>query len=92
MIYSAPGTEGSKVKVLAEYGNFIGGKFQAPIEGEYADNVTPVTGKPFTRYAQSTEADVEAALDAAHKATSESLDDGLENRCPVGQRREGFSV
>src|SRR5450756_9173 len=68
MIYSAPGTEGSKVEVLAEYGNFIGGQFQAPIDGEYADNPTPVTGKPFTRYALSTEADVEAALDAAHSA------------------------
>src|SRR5450759_1193986 len=68
MIYSAPGTEGSKVEVLAEYGNFIGGQFQAPIDGEYADNPTPVTGKPFTRYALSTEADVEPALDAAHGA------------------------
>jgi len=68
MIYSAPGTEGSKVGVLAEYGNFIGGEFQAPIDGEYADNPTPVTGKPFTRYALSTEADVESALDAAHGA------------------------
>ena len=68
MLYPAPGTEGSKVEVLPEYGNFIGGKFVAPIEGEYADNPTPVTGKPFTKYAQSTEADVEAALDAAHAA------------------------
>ena len=42
MIYSAPGTEGSKVEVLAEYGNFIGGEFRAPIDGEYADNPTPV--------------------------------------------------
>ena len=47
MLYPAPGTEGSKVEVLGEYGNFIGGKFVAPIEGEYADNPTPVTGKPF---------------------------------------------
>ena len=68
MLFPTPGTEGSKVQVLPEYGNFIGGEFKAPIEGEYADNRTPVTGKVFTKYAQSTEADVETALDAAHAA------------------------
>ena len=68
MLYPAPGTEGSKVEVAKEYGNFIGGEFKPPVDGQYADNPTPVTGKAFTKSAQSTEADVEAALDAAHKA------------------------
>ena len=83
MIYSAPGTEGSKVEVLAEYGNFIGGEFRAPIDGEYADNPTPVTGKPFTRYALSTEADVEAALDAAHSAAPAWGESSLAQRAIV---------
>ena len=83
MIYPAPGTEGSKVEVLAEYGNFIGGQFRAPIDGEYADNPTPVTGKPFTRSALSTEADVEAALDAAHSAAPAWGESSLAQRAIV---------
>jgi len=43
----------------------------------------PVTGKPFTRYAQSTEADVEAALDAAHKAAPAWGESSLAQRAIV---------
>jgi aldehyde dehydrogenase len=39
-----------------------------PVQGRYAENVTPVTGMPFTRVAQSTSEDIELALDAAHAA------------------------
>lgn len=51
-----------------KYGNFIGGEWVAPVGGDYFDNLSPVDGKPFTRVARSTEADIELALDAAHKA------------------------
>ncbi len=50
------------------YGNFIGGKWVAPVRGEYFDNISPIDGKPFTQAARSTKEDVELALDAAHAA------------------------
>jgi len=50
------------------YGNFIGGKFVAPVKGEYFDNVSPVDGKVFTQAARSTQEDIDLALDAAHEA------------------------
>ena len=68
MLYPAPGTEGSKVQVAAQYGNWINGRDVAPLKGQYADNPTPVTGKAFTQFAQSTPEDIETALDAAHAA------------------------
>ncbi|MDD2795364.1 aldehyde dehydrogenase [Acidocella sp.] len=52
----------------ARYDNFIGGKFTAPLAGQYFDNVSPITGQVFTRAARSTEADINLALDAAHAA------------------------
>lgn len=54
--------------IKASYGNYIGGKFIAPIKGEYFDNISPVDGKAFTKAARSTKEDIEAALDAAHAA------------------------
>ncbi|MBN2741641.1 MAG: aldehyde dehydrogenase family protein [Rhodobacteraceae bacterium] len=50
------------------YGNFIGGKFIAPVEGKYFDNITPITGGKVCEVAHSTAADIELALDAAHAA------------------------
>ncbi len=50
------------------YDNFIGGKWVAPVKGEYFDNISPIDGKPFTRAARSTKEDIELALDAAHAA------------------------
>jgi len=64
----APGSYGSPVEIKKEYGNFIGGKFQAPADGQFFDNVTPVTSRVLSRHARSTAQDVELALDAAHKA------------------------
>ncbi len=52
----------------ARYDNFIGGKFTAPLAGQYFDNVSPITGQVFTQAARSTEADINLALDAAHAA------------------------
>jgi aldehyde dehydrogenase len=52
----------------SKYDNFIGGKFVAPVEGAYFENVSPIDGKVFTQAARSTKADVNLALDAAHEA------------------------
>ncbi len=51
-----------------QYGNYIGGQWVAPIDGQYFDNLTPVTGQAFTSIPRSNAKDIEAALDAAHKA------------------------
>ena len=40
----------------------------APRAGGYRDNLTPATGRPFCRVAESTPEDIELALDAAHAA------------------------
>ena len=58
----------SKPEFKAKYDNFIGGKWVAPVGGEYFDNSSPIDGKNFTKIARSKEADVELALDAAHEA------------------------
>lgn len=59
---------GVKIPYKAKYDNFIGGKFVAPVKGEYFDVITPITGKPYTRAAKSSAEDIELALDAAHAA------------------------
>lgn len=38
------------------------------VSGEYFDNISPIDGKAFTKAARSQKADIELALDAAHKA------------------------
>src|SRR5579884_2560044 len=67
-VYSAPGELDSPVELKSRYENFIGGRWVAPTKGEYAQNVTPATGKPFTEVPRSTPEDIELALDAAHAA------------------------
>ncbi|PKO83155.1 MAG: aldehyde dehydrogenase [Betaproteobacteria bacterium HGW-Betaproteobacteria-11] len=68
MLYAAPGTAGAKVQFKTKYDNFIGGKWVAPVKGQYFDVITPITGKPFTKAARSSAEDIELALDAAHAA------------------------
>ena len=68
-LYAAPGTPGAKLAFKSRYDNFIGGRFVAPVEGQYFDVITPISGKPYTQAARSTAADIELALDAAHAAT-----------------------
>lgn len=50
------------------YDHFIGGKWVAPSNGEYFDNISPIDGKAFTKAARGNKDDVNKALDAAHKA------------------------
>ena len=53
MLYALPGTPGSKLSYKQRYDNFIGGKWVAPVKGEYFDVITPITGKPYTQAARS---------------------------------------
>ncbi|WP_446225754.1 aldehyde dehydrogenase [Nocardia sp. IBHARD005] len=68
MIYAKPGAEGSIVSYAPRYDNFIDGKWIPPVEGRYFENTSPVDGQPFCEIARSSAADVELALDAAHRA------------------------
>ncbi|MBA4092542.1 MAG: aldehyde dehydrogenase [Candidatus Accumulibacter sp.] len=68
MLYAAPGAAGAKITYKTHYDNFIGGKWVAPVKGQYFDVVTPINGKPYTKAARSGAEDIELALDAAHAA------------------------
>ena len=57
-----------QVPFKQRYDNFIGGQWVKPKAGRYFENITPITGKPFCEIARSDKDDIEAALDAAHKA------------------------
>jgi aldehyde dehydrogenase len=76
----APGDPDSPVLVAERYGNFIGGVFVEPVDGRYRENLTPVTGAVICEVADSTPADIELALDAAHAAK-----DDWAKRSPAGR-------
>ncbi|MDO4451167.1 MAG: hypothetical protein Q4B79_09475, partial [Moraxella sp.] len=42
MRYANPSTEGAKVHFKSQYDNFIGGKWVAPVDGVYFDDISPV--------------------------------------------------
>ena len=66
--YARPGAEGSLMTFESRYDNYIGGQWVPPVNGEYFENPTPVTGQTFCEVARSTDADIDKALDAAHAA------------------------
>ena len=68
MIYANPGDAGAKVEYKKQYDNFIGGKWTAPVKGQYFDVITPTTGKVYTKAARSSAEDIDLAIDAAHAA------------------------
>ena len=68
MFQQALETVSKKVRIRDKFDNFIGGKWVAPVEGRYFDNPSPITGTRLCDVARSTAADIELALDAAHKA------------------------
>ncbi|WP_010533687.1 acetaldehyde dehydrogenase ExaC [Brachybacterium squillarum] len=67
-IYAQPGTDGAAVTFAPRYENWIGGRWVPPVQGEYLENRTPVTGEVFCEVPRSGAEDVELALDAAHAA------------------------
>src|SRR5580765_5412162 len=68
MLHQVIETLNARVALRPRYENFIGGKWVAPVDGDYFDNISPITGKPVCQIARSQAADIELALDAAHKA------------------------
>ncbi|KQW45894.1 MULTISPECIES: aldehyde dehydrogenase family protein [unclassified Roseateles] len=69
-VYAPPGAAGAKIAYKPRYDNFIGGKFQPPVEGQYFDVISPINGRVYTQAARSNARDVELALDAAHAAAA----------------------
>ncbi|MDD3356356.1 MAG: aldehyde dehydrogenase family protein [Dysgonamonadaceae bacterium] len=61
MIYSKP-------KFKEKYGNFINGKFVAPVGGEYFDNHSPIDNSFIAKYPRSQKEDVDNAVAAANAA------------------------
>src|SRR3954452_14085431 len=69
-VFSRPGSADALMAYESRYGNFIGGEWVPPSNGEYFENPTPVTGQAFCEIARSTEDDIDKALDAAHGAAT----------------------
>ena len=61
----------AKPTFKSQYENYIGGKWVAPTQGQYFENISPVDGQSFTKVARSTAEDIELALDAAWAAAPE---------------------
>ncbi len=57
-----------KLPFKSRYGNYINGDWIEPVDGQYFENTTPITGQAFCEISRSSKADVELALDAAHAA------------------------
>ena len=68
--YATPNSSDSIVDFDSRYENFIGGEWTEPADGEYFENITPVTGQPFCEIPRSKAKDIDHALDAAHAAQS----------------------
>ncbi|MFZ4125441.1 MAG: aldehyde dehydrogenase family protein [Rickettsiales bacterium] len=58
----------TNIGLAATLQNWIGGKHAAPTDGQYFDNTSPITGEHLCKVARSSAADIDKALDAAHKA------------------------
>ena len=58
----------SSIVFKSQYENFIGGKWVAPVKGQYVENKSSINGSVLCKVPLSTEEDIELALDAAHKA------------------------
>ncbi len=68
MIYPQPGSADSILTLKPRYGNYINGKFIAPVNGVYFNNTSPVDASLIGEFPRSDAADIELALDAAHAA------------------------
>jgi aldehyde dehydrogenase len=71
MIYANPGSNGALLNFKQQYGNYIGGEWVKPVNGQYFDNISPVNGKVFCQIPRSDKDDIELALDKAHAVRSQ---------------------
>ncbi len=66
--------------------NFIGGNWQAPVKGQYIDNINPATGATYSQTPDSTHEDVELAVTAAQAAFPGWSTTSLEERFMILNR------
>ncbi len=78
-----PGEYGFPIKLKARYDNFIGGEWVAPADGEYYQNLTPVTGQLLCEVASSGKRDIDLALDAAHKVKDKWAHTSVQDRAAI---------
>ena len=78
-----PGEYGYPLKLKARYDNFIGGDWVAPADGEYYQNLTPVTGQLLCEVASSGKKDIDLALDAAHKVKDKWAHTSVQDRAAI---------
>jgi aldehyde dehydrogenase len=57
-----------KPEFKAQYENFIGGEWVAPVDGEYFDDTSPIDGGLIARVPKSNSKDIDLAVEAAGKA------------------------
>ena len=44
MIYANPGSADALITFKQQYGNYIGGEWVEPVNGQYFENISPVNG------------------------------------------------
>lgn len=66
--------------------NYINGKFQPSVLGEYLDNINPAEGKVYSKLPDSTSVDVEEAVEAAKGAFPAWSDTSPGERSKIMQR------
>lgn len=57
-----------KPEFKAQYENYIGGEWRAPVDGNYFDNTSPIDGGLIARVPKSNSKDIDLAVEAAGKA------------------------
>ena len=57
-----------KPEFKAQYENYIGGAWVAPVDGEYFENTSPIDGDLIARVPKSNSKDIDLAVEAAGKA------------------------
>ncbi|QNH95459.1 acetaldehyde dehydrogenase ExaC [Corynebacterium anserum] len=82
-VYADPGTPGAILNFKDRYDNYIGGHWVPPVDGEYMDNISPISGEKFCEVPRSKEADVEKAIDAAHSAKTGWAATSVQNRSNI---------
>lgn len=70
MRYAHPGKPGALITLQTTYGNYIDGQFVEPVNGEHFMNTSPVDGSDIGKFPRSGAADIDKALDAAHRAAA----------------------
>ncbi len=85
-----PTTLIARPQFKSHYDNFIGGKWVAPVKGQYFENPSPIDGKAFCKVARSTKEDIEV-LNASWAASRARVSTGI-HRAVFHQRVELIGV